>query len=117
LNIVRALRHVAGVGRIGQNVLGDLLSTVPELQAKPSKFQGTREDRTRAVQGALNVLGSASGTEGQLRDCVAGCPLLQATIDLMTEFNCMGRRMARDLCRDVDLHASPEDDISALELL
>lgn len=42
---------------------------------------------------------------------------LQASSDVMTEFNCMGRRMARDLCSRKGLYSSPTDDISILELI
>ncbi|MER8976041.1 hypothetical protein [Mesorhizobium sp. M0800] len=41
---------------------------------------------------------------------------LQASSDIMTEFNCMGRRMARDLCARPGLYSPPTDDISVLEL-
>lgn len=41
---------------------------------------------------------------------------LQASSDIMTEFNCMGRRMARDLRARTGLYSSPTDDISVLEL-
>lgn len=41
---------------------------------------------------------------------------LQASSDIMTEFNCMGRRMARDLGARRGLFSSPTDDISVLEL-
>lgn len=42
---------------------------------------------------------------------------LQASSDIMTEFHCMGRRMARDLCARRGLYNSPTDDISILELV
>ncbi|MFD2053702.1 hypothetical protein ACFSQT_11545 [Mesorhizobium calcicola] len=41
---------------------------------------------------------------------------LQASSDIMTEFNCMGRRMARDWCAERVLYSFPTDDISVLEL-
>lgn len=41
---------------------------------------------------------------------------LQPSSDLMTAFNCLGRRLARDLRSRRDIFAEPADDISLIEL-
>lgn len=42
---------------------------------------------------------------------------LQTNSDIMTEFNCMGRRIARDLRARVGVYDGPNDDISVMELM
>lgn len=69
--------------------------------------------------GSFRFIPAALSTGSALRTAplwFAAWSGLQASSDIMTEFNCMGRRMARDLCARRGLYSSPIDDISVLEL-
>jgi hypothetical protein len=149
LNIATAIRHAIENGRVTDDVLEELLSLAPEINARIPSFRGPREQKARAVQEVLNSLASLGSGETQTRECLAGCLLsvlgdgsfkflptalslssslpmaplwfslwsgLQPSSDLMTAFNCLGRRLARDLRSRRDIFAEPVDDISLVEL-
>ncbi|MGO6685628.1 hypothetical protein [Rhizobium leguminosarum] len=149
VTIVRTLRRVIESGRIEDDVVSEFLGEVPEIGGKLSRFRGTREDRTRAVQEAIATISDSNRLEGELRDSIAGfllsllgdgsfkflslalsiasvlpmAPLwfaawsgAQKSTDVMTTFNCLGRRVARDLHNSAGLFAVPVDDIAIGEL-
>lgn len=145
----RTLRQAASVGFIYEEMLSDLIAAIPELRELRLRFSGTREDRARAAQEAISILGNSPRGSGQIRDCVAGCLLslvgdgsfkflpsalsltstlrtapiwfavwagIQKTNDSLVRFNCLGKRLARDLRAHGGTHAAPVDDISIDEL-